>query len=125
MMKLDFFITQGFSPQTLDFNKRKDLRLKVVPYQFIDGMIFRINYDGIFLRCLKKEESDNILLELHSGPAWGHYSRNTIAHNILRVVYYWPTLFKDAYDFSRKCEAFQICAHKVKKYTFPLHPVTI
>ena len=100
-----FVLTHRFAPQNLDFKKCRALRLKFAPYQFIDGVLFRRNFDGVFLRCLEKIETDNILLELHVGPIGGHYSWDTTSHKILRAGYYSPTLFKDAYDFSRKCEA--------------------
>ena len=58
------------------------MRLKVPPYQFIDGVHFRRNYDGVFLRCLEKAEVDKILLELHAGPTGGNYSGDTTAHKI-------------------------------------------
>ena len=102
-----------------------DLILRATPYQFIDGVLFRRNYDGVFLRCLEKAEVDNNLLELHAVPAGGHYPRDTTSHKILRVCHYFPTLFKYAYSFSIKCEAYQRCAGKAKKYDFPLQPVTV
>ena len=43
----------------------------------------------------------------------------------MRVGYYWPTLFKYAHTFIRKCESCQICAGKLKKLAFPLHPVIV
>ena len=60
----------------------------MVTYQIINGVIFKSNYDGVFLRCLEKEDACKVVKELHNGPAGGHFSRNTIAHNILRVAYY-------------------------------------
>lgn len=40
--------------------------------------------------------------ELHDGPVEGHFGGNTTAHKILHAGYYWPTLFKDAYENARK-----------------------
>ena len=123
---IQFFLTHGFSPQTLDFKKRRALRLKVAPYQFIDGVHFRRNYDGVFLRCLEKAEVDNILLELHAGPTGGHCSGDTAVHKILiRVGYYWSALLKNAYAFVRKCESCQRCAGKENKSSFPFQPFTM
>ena len=34
------------------------------------------------------------MIELHDGPAGGHFSGDTTSHKILRAGYYWPTLFK-------------------------------
>ena len=48
-----------------------------------------------------------------------------MAHKIIRVGYYYPTLFRDAHAYVRKCEPFQRCAGKVKKMAFPLEPVAV
>ena len=62
---------------------------------------------------------------MHAGPTGGHFSRETTAHKVLREGYYWPTLFKDAHTFIRKCEACQRCAGTLKKPAFPLQHVTV
>ena len=61
-----FFLTHRFSPKNLDFKKSRDLKLRVSPYQLIDGVLLRVNYDGFFLRCFEKTETDKFLLELHA-----------------------------------------------------------
>ena len=64
---------------------------------------FRKNADGVLLRCLEKEESDLVLIQLHDGPAGGHFGGDTTAHKVLRAGYFLPTLFKDAHSFVRRC----------------------
>ena len=92
-------------------------------YQIIDGVIFRKNYDGEFLRCLEQEDASKVVKGLHDGPAGGHFSGDTIAHKILRVGYYWPTLFKDAHAYVRKCDTFQRISGRQAKTVGPLQPV--
>ena len=45
-------------------------------------------------------------------------------HKVLRVGYYWPTLFKDAHAHSRKCKICQVNARRERRSSFTLHPVT-
>ena len=66
-----------------------------------------------------------ILKELHFGLSGGHFGGETTAHKILRAGYYWPTLFRDSYAFVRKCQECQLAAGRVKKYAFPLKPVSV
>ena len=87
--------------------QRRALRLKLASYQIIDGVLFRKNYDGVFLRCLEQEDAKKVITELHDGPAGGHFFEDTTAHKILRAKYYWPTLFKDAHAHVIKCDACQ------------------
>lgn len=63
--------------------------------------------------------------ELHDGPAGGHFGGNTTAHKILHAGYYWPTIFKDAHEYARKCKACQNMTERERKPTFPLQPVNI
>ena len=91
-------------PKHWNSKQRRVLRLKSATYQIIDGILFRNNYDGVILRCLEKEDAKKVIIELHDGPAGGHFSRDTTAHNILRARYYWPTLFNDAHAHVRKCD---------------------
>ena len=96
----DRYLSEHWSPK-----QRRALRLKSDSYQIIDGVLLRKNYDGVFLRCLKQEDAKKVITELHDGPARVHFFEDTTTHKILRVGYYWPTLFKDAHAHVRKCDA--------------------
>ena len=122
---IELFLHNGVSPETLDPKKRRALRLKLSPYQLIDNVLFRNNYDGIFLRCLEKDQIDEFLFQFHAGPIGGHLSGDTIAHKIILEGYYWPTLFRYAHAYVRRCEPFHKCAGKVKKPAFPLQQVAV
>ena len=53
------------------------------------------------------------------------FSGDTISYNILRVGYYWPTLFKDAHANVRKCATCQRRGGRQVKAAGPLKPVVI
>ena len=95
--------------------------MKSDSYQIIDGVLFRKNYDGVFLRCLEQEDAKKVVAELHDGPVGGHFSRDTTTHKILRDGYYWPTLFKDAHAHVRKCDACQRGVGRQAKAAGPLN----
>ena len=120
-----FFLHNGFAPETLDPKKRRELRLKSAPYQLIDNVLFRNNCDGVFLRCLEKDQTNDFLFRFHARPAGGNFLGDTTAHKIIQAGYYWPTLFRDAHAYVRMCEPCQKCTGKVKKPTFPLQPVAV
>jgi len=52
----------------------------------------------------KKEDVEKVLKELHDSPVGGHFIGQTMTHNILRVAYYWPTLFRDSHAYVRRCK---------------------
>jgi hypothetical protein len=109
----------------LNAKQKRALRLKYLQYQLLHGILFRKNYDGVLLRCLERQDVDNVLKDMHDGPVGGHFSGDTTTHKVLRAGYYWPTLFKDAHAYSRSCEACQKVAGREHKATFPLQPVAV
>ena len=78
------------------------------------------NYDGVYLRCLKKEYVDKVLSELHDGLAGGNFGGDNTTHKVLRNDYYWPTLFKDSHAYAQKCPKCQKIVGREKKPAFPL-----
>ena len=88
-------------------------------------MLFWKNYDYVLLRCLEKTDAEKVMHELHDGPARGHFGGNTTTHKILHAGYYWPTLFKDAHEYARKCKVCQTLVGRERKAAFPLQPVNI
>eukprot|EP00253_Pinus_taeda_P016868 PITA_16868 len=63
--------------------------------------------------------------ELHDGPVGGHFGADTTAHKIIRVGYYWPTLFRDTHEYVRKFQTCQTSGGRQKKLAFPLQPINI
>ena len=106
------YLQTGLLPEHWNSKQRRALRLKSASYQIVEGVLFRKNYDGFLLRCLEKEDVKKVMIELHDGPAEGHFFEDTTAHKILRARYYWPTLFKYAHSHVRKCDICQRCSGK-------------
>jgi hypothetical protein len=113
--KLNYLLHHGTFPENLNPRERRALRLKSTQYCLINSVLFCVNYDGVLLICLECEYEDNFLKELHDGPAGGHFTGNTTSHKILRVGYYWSTLFMDAHTYARKCKTCQISAEREKR----------
>jgi hypothetical protein len=75
--------------------------------------------------CLEKDEPGKVLYEIHVGEAGGHFGGDTTSHKVLRVGYYWTTLFKYSHALCRKCIIFQKATRRVKKEAFPLQPISV
>ncbi|GJY75355.1 reverse transcriptase domain-containing protein [Tanacetum coccineum] len=48
-----------------------------------------------------------ILAHCHSGPTGGHHSANVTAKKVYESGFYWPSVFKDANEYVRRCDACQ------------------
>ena len=76
-------------------------------YVLVFGILFRTNYDGVLLRCLPVEKIQEILKEMHEGVCGGLFTPKVTAHQIIRVGYCFPSIFKYPYSLIRKCSACQ------------------
>lgn len=96
------------SPPHIFDHKRRALRLKATKYCFAQDGLGWMSPDGVILRCVNKEESENLITEFHAGLCGGHYATKTTAHKILRAGYYWPSIFANTLNFVKKCQPCQL-----------------
>ena len=94
--------------------------MKSSQYVMIDDILFRRNYDGILLRCVDERKAQELMKEFHEGICGGHFAPTTTTHKIIRVGFYWLSIFKDAYDTIRKCVSCQKFSWKMKTSTMSL-----
>nr|GEZ15180.1 reverse transcriptase domain-containing protein [Tanacetum cinerariifolium] len=52
-------------------------------------------------------EAIDILKACHSGPTGGYYGANYIAKNVFESGFYWPTIYKDAFELVKRCNSCQ------------------
>jgi hypothetical protein len=104
-------------------SKARDLKPKVVKYFLIDQVLHWRDPLGVFLRCLNPQEAQKVMFDFHSGLCEGHHFWKTTAHKILRVGYYWPTLFIDVCREVRACIKCQRFSRKQQLKSLPLKPV--
>jgi len=123
--ELTFLLHHVTCPKNLNARERRSLRLKSTQYRLINLVLFRVNYDGVLLRCLECEDAYKVLKDIHDGPAGGHFTGNTTAHKILRVGYYWPTLSMDAHTYARNYKTCQISAGREKRAVAPVQPMVV
>ncbi|GJT15892.1 reverse transcriptase domain-containing protein [Tanacetum coccineum] len=96
------FIKKGMSTQ----EKNKFFK-DVKHYFWDDPFLFKTCADQIIRRCVDGKEALEILEACHSGPTGGHYGANFTAKKIFDAGFFWPTIYKDAYEFVKSCDACQ------------------
>ena len=64
----------------------------------------------------------DILKASHDEPCGGHFSDKRAAYKVLNVGYYWPTLFKDAKIYVKRCDNCQRKGKPVQSDEMPLQP---
>nr|GEX70968.1 reverse transcriptase domain-containing protein [Tanacetum cinerariifolium] len=53
------------------------------------------------------QEAIDILNACHSGPTGGHYGANYTAKKVFDSGFYWPTIYKEAFELVKNCDSCQ------------------
>nr|GEW63714.1 reverse transcriptase domain-containing protein [Tanacetum cinerariifolium] len=64
-------------------------------------------FDQVIRRCVACQEALDILTACHSGPTEGHYGANYTAKKDFDSGFYWPTIYKDAFELVKNCDSCQ------------------
>nr|GEW09502.1 reverse transcriptase domain-containing protein [Tanacetum cinerariifolium] len=56
---------------------------------------------------LSRQKAVDIRTACHSGPTWGHYGANYTAKKVFDSGFYWPTIYKDAFELVKNCDSCQ------------------
>nr|GEU84784.1 reverse transcriptase domain-containing protein [Tanacetum cinerariifolium] len=94
------FVVKGMS------SKQKNKLFKDVKHYFWDDpFLFKICAYQVIRRCVHGQEAVEILKACHNGPTGGHHGPNYTAKKVFDSDFYWPTIYRDAYDLSKWVEA--------------------
>ncbi|KAK2999291.1 hypothetical protein RJ639_023820 [Escallonia herrerae] len=85
----------------------RNLRVKAARYALVEGTLYKKSFSLTYLKCLRPSESIYALQEVHEGIYGQHLGGRTLAQKILRQGYYWPTMQRDAIEFTRRCDKCQ------------------
>jgi hypothetical protein len=114
-----FYLRSRQFPVTMNPKERKTLKMNSNQYVFIVDILFRRNYDGIFFICVDEKKAQELMREFHEGIFLGNFAPIATAHKIIRVGFYWPSIFKESYATIRKCVSCQFFLGKMKKSAMP------
>ena len=64
--------------------------------------------NGTQLRCLKKDEADEVMREIHAEVCDSHMNGIILAKKIVRQGYYWMSMEKDCIQTVRQCHQCQM-----------------
>ncbi|GKB28751.1 reverse transcriptase domain-containing protein [Tanacetum coccineum] len=57
--------------------------------------------------CVDGKEAMDILEASHHGPTGGHHGPNYTAKKVFDFGFFWPTIYRDAHDMVKHCDACQ------------------
>nr|GEU78687.1 reverse transcriptase domain-containing protein [Tanacetum cinerariifolium] len=97
----------NFIVKEMPSQQKKKFFKDVKHYFWDDPYLFKIFADQVIRRCVHGQESIDILTACHNGPTEGHYGANYAAKKVFDFGFYWPTIYRDAYDLVTRCDACQ------------------
>lgn len=114
------FIVKGMSSQ------QKNKFFKDVKHYFWDEpYLFKICADQVIKRCVYGEEANDILKACHARPTGGHHSPNYTAKKVFNSGFYWPTIYKDAHELVKTCDACQRHGNISQKNEMPQNAIQV
>nr|GFC16233.1 reverse transcriptase domain-containing protein [Tanacetum cinerariifolium] len=62
---------------------------------------------NFIIKGVHGKEALDILEACHNGPTGGHHGANLTAKKIFDAGFFWPNIYKDAYEFVKNCDSCQ------------------
>lgn len=116
------YLTTGRTPSHFSAKERRLLAEKSFNFSWISGLMFYTGPDQVTRRCLREDETYDVLHACHDEPCGGHFASKRTAMKILNTGYYWPTLYKDSAQYTKYCEKCQRMGRPTKTDEMPLQP---
>ena len=121
---VNYLVKEQIPPQWTSQQKRKFL-VDIKKYYFDDPYLFKYCLDQLMRKCVPNDEQIGVLTFCHSEACGGHFSTRKTTDKILQAGCYWPTLFKDCFEFCKTCAQCQQLGGVTRRNMMPLTPILI
>ena len=116
------YLVDGILPR--DPKEASKLRTRSAIFTIHRGTLYKQGFSTPILKCVRKEDANYMLREVHEGICGNHIRAKSLASKTLRQGYYWPTMLKDAMKLVKKCKICQEHAHISHLPSKPLTSIT-
>ena len=119
------YLVAGKLPSHISHRENRKIIQQSSRYSWISGCLFHTGLDQEIWRCIGENEIYDVLKACHDGPCGRHFVDKRTAHKVLRMGYYWPSLFKDARKYVRAYNSCQRMGQPNHRDEMPLNPQVI
>ncbi|XP_019173871.1 PREDICTED: uncharacterized protein LOC109169443 [Ipomoea nil] len=92
----------------------------------LSSVIVYSDHSALKFLLAKKDAKPRLIRWIfHTLNCGGHFSGKKTASKVLQSGFYWPTLFKDAYEFCAKCDKCQRTGNISKRHEMPLSNILV
>ncbi|MCO5572921.1 hypothetical protein L7F22_037746 [Adiantum nelumboides] len=110
-------------PEDMSKQHQRAIETEARDYSLIGNQLYRKGKDQHLHLCANEDEYLPILEQAHTRLASGHFSSETTTRAILMVGIWWLTLFADAKEFVRRCDACQRARMPTRVDSMSLQPM--
>nr|XP_043611674.1 uncharacterized protein LOC122583320 [Erigeron canadensis] len=114
------YLLEGIIPEQ---ENHRAFKVKVSYFSIIQNRLYRKSLAGTYLRCLEKEEAQEVMREIHDGKCGNHSGARALRAKIVRTGYYWPTMNRDTKDYVKKCNGCQRHGNLYHQPAEPMYPI--
>ncbi|XP_071696811.1 uncharacterized protein [Rutidosis leptorrhynchoides] len=105
MSQIIMYLKHGTLP--VDRVAERKIRMKAPSYTLWDGIVFKKYFTEPLLRCVGPNEAETIIREVHEGTCGIHAGFRTVVGKIMRLGYYWPSMYRDTEEIIKACASCQ------------------
>ncbi|XP_050916838.1 uncharacterized protein LOC127132019 [Lathyrus oleraceus] len=118
------YLVAGVFPTGASRSQIHKLKSDAKYYVWDDPYLWKFGSDQVIRRCVPDYEIESILNFSHASQVEGHFGPQRTARKVLDSGFYWPTVFKDAYETYRTCKECQIAGTNItRKSEMPQQPM--
>ncbi|CAM8959499.1 unnamed protein product [Rhodiola kirilowii] len=113
------YLTCNILQNDLDHNQTRKFLHDVSRYFWDDPFLYKLCQDGIYRTCVPEVDTKGIIACCHSSSYGGHGSASKTTAKILQSGFYWPSAFKDTYQFVKACNECQRMGNIARRGEMP------
>eukprot|EP00253_Pinus_taeda_P014076 PITA_14076 len=117
----NYLVTRKLPPHLFPSERRKTIQ-DSSRYSWISNELFKTGPDFVIKRCIREDEMPDILKACHDEPCGGHFADKRTTYKTISLGYYWPSLFKDAKQYVKRCDSCQRVGKITPSNEMPLQP---
>ena len=101
------YLVRDIVPEDLSYQAKKRFKFVARQYFWDEPYLFKHGPDQVIRRCVPEEDQEGVIKFCHEMHCGGHFSHKKTVLKILQSGFFWPTLGRDTYEFSRRCDRCQ------------------
>ncbi|CAM8943733.1 unnamed protein product [Rhodiola kirilowii] len=121
---VNYLVGGKFPPS---YSRAQCLKLKHDAKYFLwdDPYLWKIGVDQVLRRCIPDDEIASVISFCHELECGGHFGPRRTARKILDSGFFWPHVFRDAYDHCKRCDRCQRVGNISARQEMPQVPILV